>query len=611
MDESEKDKEKSRKKSLSKNQEQDRTSVKKSTISLSEIPKIIKDEINSDTKPKKSFSNIFEKALLYPTKLKKSFIYGPIKASKDETPSSLAEIKKLVQIETKEDSKEKERKNKSITKKEKLSKKFLGKNIINGENRMHASQKKNKSTKQGLNNNLEIFKNKNKENNEKEKYKMFKSRKSDFIRTTGTNNIILGMTDSPKKKAKRKSIISQPNVSPSKIYTTEIFQKFFSKKISFEEKEKRNEDKIYINIKNKEELLITVNTTQETIKNYYEYMQECFQIIDLNFNKSIKLQEVEPINFHFKENKKIVVFELESTLVSYYIEDLNLENETNNTLGINIRPHLKQSLDLIKKDYNIVIYSSGSKNYVDAILDFIDPEHNYFNLRLYREHCNKFIINEKIYFTKNLNIFKNICPLKDIVMVDCSVIGFGFFLENGIPIIPYYDSKEDVELKLLSFYLLSISSNNDLRIALKRDIELNYYFQKARETNNNNIVINLKRESTNVSPETKQEKRKRESKTYKFSNYIHIYKRNSHSFEGKENHKKTLTGKGSKKKRKGEKEEDNKYISPKKERESLFKKKKRKYTANTQGRNFLYRSPKISSTEKKKAESKKNTEKNK
>ncbi len=52
-----------------------------------------------------------------------------------------------------------------------------------------------------------------------------------------------------------------------------------------------------------------------------------------------------------------------------------MENETNNTLGINIRPHLKQSLDLIKNDYNIVIYSSGSKNYVDAILDFIDPEH--------------------------------------------------------------------------------------------------------------------------------------------------------------------------------------------------------------------------------------------
>ena len=607
MEESEKIREKSKRKMINKNQEQDRTSVKKSTLSLSEVPNIIKDELNSDANPKKSISNIFEKALLYPNKLKKSFIYDNIKNAKDETPSSLAEIKKLVEIGNKEEIKE--RKNKSITKKEKeKSKKFVSKN--NGENKIHTSRKKFKSTKYRIYDDLDIIK--NKENAEKEKYKSYKSRKSDFSRTVNKNNIILGMTDSPKKKANRKSIISQPNVSPSKIYTTEIFKKFFSKKISFEEKEKRNEDKIYINIQNKEELLIIVNTAQETINNYYEYMQECFQIIDLNFNKNVRLQELEPINFNFQENKKIVVFELESTLVSYYIEDLNLEKGTNNTLGINIRPHLKESLDLIKKNYNIVIYSSGSKNYVDAILDFIDPEHNYFNLRLYREHCNKFIINNKIYFTKNLNIFKNICPLKDIVMVDCSVIGFCFFLENGIPIIPYYDSKEDVELELLSYYLLSISSNLDLRIALKRDIGLNYYFQKAKEKNNN-IVNSIKRASTNESPEPSKQKRRIESKTYKFSNYIHIYKRNSHSFDGKENNKKEFIGKGTKKKRKGEKEEDNKYISPKKERDSLFKKKKRKYTANTQRRNFLYRSPKISSREKRKKYTyvKKNVDKNK
>ena len=128
-------------------------------------------------------------------------------------------------------------------------------------------------------------------------------------------------------------------------------------------------------------------------------------------------------------------------------------------------------MDLIQKDYNIVIYSSSDRMYVDKILDFLDPEHIYFNYRLYKEHCFKFNINGKIYFTKNLNIFKNICSLKDIIIVDCSVLGFGFFLENGIPIIPFYDSKEDVELKILSYYLVSVSSNSDLRQALKRDIK--------------------------------------------------------------------------------------------------------------------------------------------
>ena len=608
----EKTKEQTKRKSEITHQEHDRNSVKKSTLSLSEVPNIIKEELNSELNPKKCISQIFleEKGLLYPDKLKKSFIFGKIKTAKDETPSSLAEIKKLVEMENNE------KKNKSITKKEKDKEKKIkqltSKNLTNFDKKKPFSQKRFKSTKhKSVTNNLYFinYKGKGKEN---KKDFFFKSRKSDFT-YKGKKDDILNL-DSPKKKGKRKSIISQPDVSPSKIYTTEIFQKFFSKKNSFEEKEKRNEDKIYINIQNKEELLITVNTAQETIKNYYEYMQDCFQIIDLTFNKSVKLTEIEPVKFQFKKNRKTVVFELESTLVSYYIEDSNMENDSNNTIGINIRPHLKQSLDLIKNDYNIVIYSSGNKNYVDAILDFLDPEHIYFNFRLYREHCNKFIINNKIYFTKNLNVFKNICPLKDIVIVDCSVIGFGFFLENGIPIVPYYNSKEDVELELLSYYLLSISSNNDLRIALKRDIGLDYYLQKARESNSNMIVNSIKRESLNISPEQSKQKRKRESKTYKFSNYIHIQKRNSHSFEEKQNNKKEYSGKGSKKKKRGEKEEDNKYISPKKE--SLFKKKKRKYTANTQQRNFL--SPKKSSREKekekekgKKNESKKNFDKNK
>ena len=69
------------------------------------------------------------------------------------------------------------------------------------------------------------------------------------------------------------------------------------------------------------------------------------------------------------------------------------------------------------------------------------------------------------------------------------------------------------------------------------------------------IVNSIKRESLNISPEQSKQKRKRESKTYKFSNYIHIQKRNSHSFEEKQNNKKEYSGKGSKKKKRGEKQE--------------------------------------------------------
>ena len=577
-----------------------RNGDKKSTISLSDTPHIINEVIQYYGQAKNGISSIFnldeDHSFRNQQKLK-SFINEPISHNKEESRSSLEEIRILIKTVINEN------KNKSIGKKDK-------KHITHSKKKTKSiepiTKNKNKE-KEKDNKNIKKYHSSKKrisddffdeyQKLEKNKKQKIKFRKSEIIRPFNKDG--MEVEDEAKKKIKRKSLFSQQEQSPNKIYRNDIYKKFFAKKNSFELKDgKRNEDKIYINIENKEELVITVNTTQETVKNYYEYMQDCFELIDLHFNKTIKLQPMEPINFHFKENKKIVIFELESTLVSCFGE--TLPNEINNTIGINIRPHLKSSLDLIQKDYNIIIYSSSNKVYVDKILDFLDPEHNYFNYRLYQEHCLKFTINNKIYFTKNLNIFKNICSLKDIIIVDCSVLGFGFFLENGIPIIPFYDSKQDVELKILSYYLVSVSSNYDSREALKRDMKLNDYLDDAKKKHEKinsspekieehdkgenkknkktkeNKETNIK--SYNASPEGV--KRKMKNKTYK-NNYIHIFKGSSDSEEDKKstenkhkNHDKTKKSKKDKEKYKIRLRKD-RYFSTK-----LIKNKTRKYTTN-------------------------------
>ena len=106
MEESEKEKENSKKKEEKNNNEKEefeRYKRKKSTLSLSEIPKIINEEFNNDGKPKKSISQIFinEQGFLYPMKLKNSFINEPINNNNqdDNTPSSLEELKKLINIQ--------------------------------------------------------------------------------------------------------------------------------------------------------------------------------------------------------------------------------------------------------------------------------------------------------------------------------------------------------------------------------------------------------------------------------------------------------------------------------------------------------------------------------
>jgi CTD small phosphatase-like protein 2 len=75
------------------------------------------------------------------------------------------------------------------------------------------------------------------------------------------------------------------------------------------------------------------------------------------------------------------------------------------------------------------------------------------DFRLYREHCIK--TPEGIYI-KDLRIIEN-KSLYDLLIVDNAVYSFGYQLDNGIPIIPFYDDKEhDEELMHLVYYFTCI-----------------------------------------------------------------------------------------------------------------------------------------------------------
>ena len=55
------------------------------------------------------------------------------------------------------------------------------------------------------------------------------------------------------------------------------------------------------------------------------------------------------------------------------------------------------------------------------------------------------------YFIKDLRILQR--DLKDIVIVDNLAYSFGYQINNGIPIISWYDNNSDKELISLSNYL--------------------------------------------------------------------------------------------------------------------------------------------------------------
>ena len=64
------------------------------------------------------------------------------------------------------------------------------------------------------------------------------------------------------------------------------------------------------------------------------------------------------------------------------------------------------------------MFTASHQAYADAILDYIDPNNEYIQARLYRQHC--FLTSEG-YYVKDLRIFGD-RDLKDVVIVDNDLI---------------------------------------------------------------------------------------------------------------------------------------------------------------------------------------------
>lgn len=71
---------------------------------------------------------------------------------------------------------------------------------------------------------------------------------------------------------------------------------------------------------------------------------------------------------------------------------------------------------------------------------------------------------------KDLRIFNK--SLKEIVIVDNSLAAFRLQLDNGIPILNFYDDPEDDELMHLIYYFPQLDIAEDVRIANRNAFQL-------------------------------------------------------------------------------------------------------------------------------------------
>ena len=233
-------------------------------------------------------------------------------------------------------------------------------------------------------------------------------------------------------------------------------------------------------------------TNTEEISNFYAYTKDCMNlIVDLlkikdkaSFPSKVKIKN--PNNL-----QKLAIFDLDETLMHSEVNLKNFNNKNNiitillpsqktAKIGVYIRPNWEEAIKKISKFYCIVVYTASYESYANAVLDFMDPENKYFFNRLYRNNCINIKFNDKYIYIKDMSIFEGYDE-KDIVIIDNSVTSFAYHLNNGIPILPYYNQEKDYELLLCACYLENIANDYDLREINKKYMKLNYYLKKEKE----------------------------------------------------------------------------------------------------------------------------------
>ena len=134
------------------------------------------------------------------------------------------------------------------------------------------------------------------------------------------------------------------------------------------------------------------------------------------------------------KKKYTLILDLDETLICF-----KSSNADENIGNIHIRPGLEIFLEIIKEFYEIIIFTVGTREYANIILDLIEKKNNmkYFDGRLYREHATK--IGNK--YIKDLSKIGR--DLSKTLIVDNNPHSFKLQHENGILISSYFGEKNN------------------------------------------------------------------------------------------------------------------------------------------------------------------------
>ena len=205
-----------------------------------------------------------------------------------------------------------------------------------------------------------------------------------------------------------------------------------------------------------------------------------YSIIDLeNFFYSF----LDKMTIKVKRNNKFILPKINSNKYKYtLVLDLDetlvhCQRKANKGFILLLRPGLTEFLEKMKNMCELILFSFGTSNYVDSIINVIEKEEKYFEYILDRNHG----MYENGMCVKDLNMLNR--HLKSIIIIDDTSKYFQLHQENGICVKPFYGDVENDKNTLMIlgnilekiFYDANVTG--DVRISLKK-------FKKLLECSN-------------------------------------------------------------------------------------------------------------------------------
>jgi CTD small phosphatase-like protein 2 len=154
-----------------------------------------------------------------------------------------------------------------------------------------------------------------------------------------------------------------------------------------------------------------------------------------------------------------LILDLDETLISFqYSKDNKKEGI------LYLRPGLRIFLKEISELYEIILFTSSTREYASPIIDKIEKENKFFSGRLYREH--NIIINNE--YIKDISLLGR--NIEKVIIVDNMIQNFRLQKDNGILIRWYCGDENDNVLFNLKKLLMRIyeEREDDVRNLIKK-----------------------------------------------------------------------------------------------------------------------------------------------